>query len=80
MALWHEFEAGGTPDAMYAKAIDRVPPLLHNLHGNGHSWKDNDVPKEKVFSLNSCIAKSSEELWSTFEQRLEQAVDDGIIK
>ncbi len=80
LTLWHEFEEGETPDAKYAKAIDRVPPLLHNLHGGGHSWKDNNVPKEKVFSLNSRIAKGSEELWSVLEARLECAVEEGILK
>jgi 5'-deoxynucleotidase YfbR-like HD superfamily hydrolase len=78
--LWHEFEAGETPDSKYAKAIDRVPPLLHNLHGNGHSWKDNNIPKENVFSLNSRIAKGSEKLWMVLEQKLEKAVESGVLK
>jgi putative hydrolase of HD superfamily len=39
MALCYEFEAGETPDAAYGKSMGRVPPLLHNLHGDGHSWK-----------------------------------------
>jgi len=73
MALWYEFELGETPDASYAKAIDRVPPLLHNLHGDGHSWKDNHVPKEKVLSLNSRIAKGSEALWANLEEKLQAA-------
>jgi len=73
MALWYEFELGETPDASYAKAIDRVPPLLHNLHGDGHSWKDNHVAKEKVLSLNSRIAKGSEALWANLEEKLQAA-------
>ncbi len=80
MALWHEFELGESADASYAKAIDRVPPLLHNLHGNGHSWKETNVPKEKVFALNSRIAKGSEKLWSSLEKKLETAVTDGVLK
>ena len=80
MALWREFEAGESPDAMYAKAIDRVPPLLHNLHGNGHSWKENNVSKEKVFSLNKRIEKGSVKLWKSLEKKLENAVEDGLLK
>lgn len=79
MRLWLEFEAGETPDAIYAKAIDRVPPLLHNLHDNGHSWKKNDVPKEKVLTLNSRIAKGSDELWSNLKEKLEKAGDKGFF-
>ena len=80
MALWNEFEAGETPDSKYAKAIDRVPPLLHNLHGNGHSWRKHNIPKEKVFSLNSRIAKGSEKLWRVLEAKLERAVETGVLK
>jgi putative hydrolase of HD superfamily len=80
MALWYEFEAGETPDSKYAKAIDRVPPLPHNLHGSGHSWKENKVSKEKVFSLNSRIAKGSEKLWTSLQQKLEKAVEKGVLK
>ncbi|WP_276203469.1 HD domain-containing protein, partial [Photobacterium aphoticum] len=36
VALWEEFEAGVTADAKFAKAIDRTPPLLHNLNDDGH--------------------------------------------
>jgi len=80
LPLWQEFEAGETADAKFAKAIDRVPPLLHNLEGEGHSWKDNNVPKEKVLALNSRIAEGSSALWSVMEKRLNQAVSDGILK
>lgn len=80
VALWHEFEAGETADAKYAKAIDRVPSLLHNLHGNGHSWRDNNIPKEQVFAVNNRIAKGSEKLWRVIEAKLEQAVKSGLLK
>lgn len=80
LALWLEFEQGETVDSVYAKAIDRVPPLLHNLHGDGHSWKENNVPKEKVFNLNKRIAKGSEELWASLKQKLDDAVENGMLK
>jgi len=80
LALWLEFEQGETVDSVYAKAIDRVPPLLHNLHGDGHSWKENNVPKEKVFNLNKRIAKGSEELWASLKQKLDDAVENGTLK
>lgn len=78
--LWHEFELGVTPDSVYAKAIDRVPPLLHNIHGEGHSWKAHNISKEQVFSVNSRIAKGSKQLWTSLEQKLEKAVSQGMLK
>jgi putative hydrolase of HD superfamily len=78
--LWLEFEVGESGDAKFAKAIDRVPPLLHNLHGDGHSWKAHNVPKEKVFDVNSRIAKGSETLWNVIKTKLDKAVEDGLLK
>ncbi|WP_434340544.1 HD domain-containing protein [Motilimonas cestriensis] len=78
--LWREFEAGESNDAKFAKAIDRVPPLLHNLYGEGHSWRDNKVTKEQVFKVNSRIAKGSEPLWQVLEEKLQGAIDDGLLK
>lgn len=80
LSLWREFEEGDSDDAKFAKAIDRVPPLLHNLHDNGHSWQKHNVPKEKVFDLNSRIASGSSELWSVLESKLNTAVETGILK
>ncbi|MEH6534100.1 MAG: HD domain-containing protein [Photobacterium frigidiphilum] len=81
LSLWHEFEAGETAESKYAKAIDRVPPLLHNLQGNGHSWKKHNISKEKVFSLNGRrISDGSQQLWDTLEVKLQQGVVDGLLK
>ena len=80
LELWHEFEAGETADSCFAKAIDRVPPLLHNIHGGGHSWKKYGVTKEKVFSVNQRIGAGSKELWSVMRNKLEDAFDAGILK
>jgi len=79
MVLWHEFEAGETPDSRFAKAIDRVPPLLHNINDNGHSWQKHGISKERVFSLNERIGQGSEELWLVMRKKLEEAVRAGIL-
>lgn len=78
--LWQEFESGETADARFAKAIDRVPPLLHNLHGEGHSWKAHGVTKEQVFSVNQRIEAGSKDLWSVIRKKLEGAVEAGLLK
>lgn len=79
LALWNEFEAGETPDARYAKAIDCVPPLLHNLHGNGHSWRAHDISQEKILGLNARIGLGSTELWHVIRKQLEEAFEQGIL-
>lgn len=78
--LWREFEAGETPDSKYAKSIDRIPPILHNLHGDGHSWRDNDISKEKVFDVNSRIGIGSIDVWKVIKGKLNKAVEEGLLK
>ena len=79
MALWYEFEAGESADSKYAKAIDRVPPLLHNLHNRGDTWKKHNISKEQVFSLNSRIGEGSMPLWENIKAKLEDAVEKGLL-
>lgn len=73
MALWYEFESGETADSRYARAIDRVPPLLHNLHGDYHSWREHGISQQQVLGLNSRIAQGSESLWEELKPRIEAA-------
>lgn len=80
LSLWQEFELGESAEARFAKAIDRVPPLLHNIHGQAHSWKEHQVSKETVLGFNSeRISAGSESLWKAVESRLNTAFNDGIL-
>lgn len=78
--LWREFEAGDTAESRFARAIDRIPPLLQNLHDDGHTWREHDINKEQVFSLNSRIGEGSGDLWAVIEGKLNSAVEKGILK
>ena len=78
--LWEEFEDGLTSDAKFAKSVDRLPPLLHNIYDNGHSWKKNNISKEQVFEVNSKkISSGSKALWSVVEKKLSKAVEAGAL-
>lgn len=78
--LWAEFEEGVTADAIYARAIDRLPPLLHNLYGHGHSWREHGIPLEKILSVNSRIGEGSYRLWEVMRNRIEAAVSSGLLE
>lgn len=79
ISLWQEFEAGETADSRYARAIDRVLPVLQNLHDNGHGWKKNGIAREQVFTLNARIGLGSESLWASIKAQLEEGVKKGIL-
>ena len=80
LALWEEFELGESADAKYAKAIDRIPPLLHNINDDGYGWKKYNIPKEKVLNFNQQrISAGGEKIWEGVEAKLQQAISDGIL-
>lgn len=81
LQLWLEFEEGKSSESMFAKAIDRVPPLLHNIHGGGHSWKKHNISKDKVLTFNGeRISNGSNKLWDALEVQLESAAEKGFLK
>ncbi|MGP3697533.1 HD domain-containing protein, partial [Rhodobacter sp. NSM] len=47
-ALWDEFEAGASPDAIFARSIDRVQPVMQNLQSGGGTWRDFSVTSEQL--------------------------------
>lgn len=47
---WEEFEAGESPEARFAKGMDRLMPLLHNHHTKGRSWLEHGIRREQVES------------------------------
>jgi putative hydrolase of HD superfamily len=50
MALWQEFEAGLTPEACFANALDRLMPIIQNHANQGSSWLENGVHAEQVLA------------------------------
>jgi putative hydrolase of HD superfamily len=78
--IWQEFEAGETPDARFAKAMDRIEPLLQNTSNNGGTWREFDVDYSKVFEKKKVIAQGSATLWKFAENLLNESVEKGILK
>lgn len=63
-ALWTEFETNETPDAIYAKSLDRTQPVLLNLQAGGGSWIDYDVSYEQLETrIGTKIANGLPDVW-----------------
>jgi putative hydrolase of HD superfamily len=45
---WEEFEACETSEARFAKSLDRLMPLLHNIHTKGRSWQEHGIRRHQV--------------------------------
>lgn len=71
-ALWDEFEAAETDDAVFAKSIDRVQPVISNLESGGQSWLDYDVTRDQLESrVGAKVARGAPTLWATLKARID---------
>lgn len=63
-ALWDEFEAAETPDALFAKSLDRVQPVMANLASGGGTWVTYDVTYDQLEArVGVKIAKGAPGVW-----------------
>ncbi|MDF2474845.1 MAG: hypothetical protein K0S24_328 [Sphingobacterium sp.] len=80
IAIWEEFEAGETQDAKFARAMDRLEPLLQNSSNNGGTWNEPGVNYNKVYAKKSVIKAGSNVLWEYAEGLIDDGVKKGILK
>jgi putative hydrolases of HD superfamily len=78
--LWDEFEAAKTPDARFAKAIDRLQPIILNYAAGGGTWTDYEIDEGRERSLTSRIADGAPGLWGVAEVIIANAVERGWLK
>lgn len=78
--VWEEFEAAKTVDAKFAKALDRLQPILLNHVIGGGSWTDYDVDITREQALTQRIEKGSPVLWAAANAVFEDAVAKGWMK
>ena len=69
-ALWDEFEAAETADAVFAKSLDRVQPVMANLMSGGGTWKTYNVTADQLETrVGSKIARGAPALWQWLQAR-----------
>ena len=63
-SLWQEFEAATTPDAVFAKSLDRVQPVMANLMSGGGTWATYNVTADQLEArVGVKIAKGAPMVW-----------------
>ena len=68
--LWDEFEAAETPDALFAKSLDRVQPVMANLMSGGGTWLEYNVTSAQLDDrVGAKIAKGAPTLWTYIRAR-----------
>jgi putative hydrolase of HD superfamily len=65
LALWQEFEAAETPDAVFAKSLDRFQPPNLNLVNGGGSWKTYNVTFDELDRrVGKPVRRGAPALWN----------------
>lgn len=78
--LWDEFEAASTSEAKYARALDRLQPILLNYTSGGQTWLENGVKLETAMEINlPIIARASARLADFTEDLLKNACKLGFL-
>ncbi|WP_283148149.1 HD domain-containing protein [Silvimonas soli] len=79
-SLWREFTTGDSPEARYARAIDRMMPMLQNLNSGGQSWRENGIRIDQVVGMNRPkVSGVFPSIWVQIEQQLHEAVTRGDL-
>ena len=73
-SLWEEFEARTTAEAKFAKAMDRLMPVLHNYFTHGRSWREHGITQEQALAKNKKIAEGAEPLWDLARSLIVEAL------
>ena len=78
--LWEEFEAGITPTAKFAAALDRIQPLLHNQQNQGGTWLIHGITREQVMQRIAPIKSGAPALWQFVLNLVDDCVAAGYLK
>ncbi|WP_134681902.1 HD domain-containing protein [Paracoccus ravus] len=67
-ALWDEFEANQSADAVFAKSLDRAQPVMQNIASGGGSWIEFNVTYEQLVErVGLRIQRGAPAIWEWLE-------------
>jgi len=72
LARWEEYEARASREAIFAYAIDRLMPVLQNTRNNGQSWRENQIPIDRVLAINAAIGEALPAVWEQVRPLIEE--------
>ncbi len=77
--LWDEFEERASAEARFARAIDRLQPMLENSKAGGGTWHEHGIRADQVMAKVALIEDGSAELGGYARRLVERAVRDGTL-
>jgi len=78
-ALWDEFEERVTREARFARALDRLQPMLANFQAGGGTWVSHGITADQVIPKLALIEDGSAALGSYARDLLARAAGAGML-
>lgn len=78
-ALWDEFELRVTAEARFARALDRLQPILANYQARGKTWQANGITADQVLARVELIEDGSAVLGEYARNLIADAVRRGYL-
>ncbi|MBR6107796.1 MAG: HD domain-containing protein [Oscillospiraceae bacterium] len=78
--LWEDFEAGSTPEARFAAALDRIQPLMLNYEKGGLSWREHGTKRSQAEGRMLPIRQGSAQIGALAEQIIRRAAEEGLLR
>src|SRR5262249_59419997 len=69
-----------TPEARFARALDRLQPMLLNMQTGGGTWVAHDVPLDQVLSKVELIEDGPQSLGGYARAMIAEAVELGFLR
>jgi putative hydrolase of HD superfamily len=79
-AAWEEFEAHETPEAQFARSLDRLQPLLLEWMNEGKRWQARDAGSSDVDRRLGIIGDGSPVLWDAAQTLIAAAERRGYLR
>jgi len=77
--LWDEFEERRTPEARFARGLDRLQPMLENLTVGGGTWLEHGITADQVLVKVQLIEDGSPALGRYARNLVDRAVAEGLL-
>jgi len=77
--LWDEFMQRQSAEAKFARALDRLQPMLENLNAGGGTWQRHGITADRVLAMVTLIEDGSASLGALARDVVAAAVDAGML-
>lgn len=78
--IWEEFDEGKTPEAKFARSLDRLQPLMLNDATGGKAWREHGVHETQVRERNPREDYGADALWEfAMTNYIDKNVENGNL-